>query len=315
MVDSGSLNIGDMMSFIQYSSQVMVSFLMLSMMFILIPRASVSAGRINDILKTTNSIKDSELAIDKLDNVGTIEFKDVSFKHGDSQEMVLSNINFKISSEKVTAIIGSTGSGKSTIVNLIMRFYDVSEGEIIFDGINIKDIKLKTLRNKIGYVPQKGVLFSGTILSNLKYGKKKATNKEVEEALTISESIDFVMNKKGKLKSLISQGATNISGGQKQRLSIARAIIKQPEIIVFDDSFSALDYKTDARLRKSLNKYLTKTTIIIVAQRISTIMNADQIIVLDEGKIVGIGKHKELLKSCKIYKEIALSQLSKEELL
>ena len=314
-VDAGSMQVGNMMAFIQYTMQIIMSFLMISMVSIMLPRALISIQRIDEILITDNSIKDidNEVSIDE-DKKGIIEFKNVCFRYPNAEEDVLSNISFTANAGETTAFIGSTGSGKSTLVNLIPRFYDVTSGEISIDGIDIKDLKQYDLREKIGYVPQKAVLFSGTIDSNLRYGKVDATNEEIEKASRISQAKEFIEAKPDKLESEIAQGGTNVSGGQKQRLSIARAIAKEPEIYIFDDSFSALDLKTDKALRKSLNEETKDATVLIVAQRISTIMNADKIVVLDEGKVVGCGTHNELIENCQVYQEIALSQLSKEEL-
>ncbi len=314
-VDSGTLQIGDMMAFIQYSMQIMISFMMLSMLFVIVPRASISANRIKEVLNTKSKIKDSKNPkLPERENIGNIEFNNVSFSYPDSDEAVLNDISFIAEKGKTTAFIGSTGSGKSTLINLIPRFYDVTDGEILVNGIDVRDYKLSDLRDYIGYVPQKGILFSGTIKSNIKYGNDNLSDNEIENVAKVSQSYDFIMEKDNKYNTEISQGGKNVSGGQKQRLSIARALAKNPAIFIFDDSFSALDFKTDRVLRKELKNYTKDATVLIVAQRISTIMNADKIIVLDEGKIVGMGKHKDLLKSCKIYKEIALSQLSKEEL-
>ena len=314
-VDAGSMQVGNMMAFIQYTMQIIMSFLMISMVSIMLPRALISIQRIDEILITDNSIKDidNEVSIDE-DKKGIIEFKNVCFRYPNAEEDVLSNISFTANAGETTAFIGSTGSGKSTLVNLIPRFYDVTSGEISIDGIDIKDLKQYDLREKIGYIPQKAVLFSGTIDSNLRYGKVDATNEEIEKASRISQAKEFIEAKPDKLESEIAQGGTNVSGGQKQRLSIARAIAKEPEIYIFDDSFSALDLKTDKALRKSLNEETKDATVLIVAQRISTIMNADKIVVLDEGKVVGCGTHNELIENCQVYQEIALSQLSKEEL-
>ena len=314
-IDTGAMQVGDMMAFIQYTMQIVMSFLMISMISVILPRAAVSAKRINEVLEKDIVIKEDKTPKTFDENKkGLVEFKNVSFKYPDADEDVLSNINFTAKAGETTAFIGSTGSGKSTVINLIPRFHDVTEGEILVDGVNIKNASLYDLREKIGYVPQKGVLFSGTIDSNLRYGKKDATSEEIRKAAEIAQSLDFIMEKENNFESEISQGGSNVSGGQKQRLSIARAIAKNPEIFIFDDSFSALDFKTDAKLRKTLKSETKDATVLIVAQRISTIINADQIIVLDEGRIVGKGTHKELLKNCEIYKEIALSQLSKEEL-
>ena len=302
-IDTGAMQVGDMMAFIQYTMQIVMSFLMISMISVMLPRAAVSANRINEVLEKDIIIKEDKnpQAFDE-SKKGLVEFKNVSFKYPDADEDILHDINFTANSGETTAFIGSTGSGKSTLINLILRFHDVTEGEIKVDGVNIKNVKLHDLREKIGYVPQKGVLFSGTIDSNLRYGKKDATQEDIIKAAKIAQSIDFINNKEDKFDSEISQGGSNVSGGQKQRLSIARAIAKDPEIFIFDDSFSALDFKTDAKLRKALKSETSNSTVLIVAQRISTILDADQIVVLDEGRIVGKGTHKELLKNCEIYK-------------
>ncbi len=314
-VDEGILQVGDMMAFIQYMMQIVMSFLMISMVSIMLPRASVSAKRINEVLETEPNIKDKK-EVKKFDETkkGLVEFKNVSFRYPDADAEILEDINFVAEPGKTTAIIGSTGSGKSTVVNLIPRFYDVTSGSILVDGVNIKDVSQKDLRNIIGFVPQKGILFSGTIESNIKYADENLSDEAMEEAALIAQATEFIEDKEKKYKEEIAQGGTNVSGGQKQRLSIARAIAKDPEIYIFDDSFSALDFKTDSKLREALNKKAKDKTVIIVAQRISTILNADQIIVLEEGKIVGKGTHKELIKNNEIYRQIALSQLSEEEL-
>ena len=315
LVDKISL-FGDMVVFSSYAMQVIMSFLMLAMIFMILPRAEVSAGRINEVLDTDVSVKDGAIDKDTTSEVGTVEFKNVSFKYPDAEEYLLKNISFKANKGETVAFIGSTGSGKSTLVNLIVRFYDVTDGEILVDGINVKDYKLETLYNKIGYVPQKAVIFNGTVNSNISYGKslKKITDQKIKESALVAQASEFILNMDDAYDTHIAQGGTNVSGGQKQRLSIARAIARDPEIYIFDDSFSALDYKTDATLRSELKKYTKDATSLIVAQRIGTIMNADKIIVLDNGSCVGIGTHKELLKSCDVYEQIALSQLSKEEL-
>lgn len=314
-IDAGNMQVGDMMAFIQYTMQIIMSFLMISMVSVMLPRASVSLGRIDEILSTDLSITDpiDEKNMD-LDKKGLVEFKNVSFKYPNAEEEVLKNISFTAKPGETTAFIGSTGSGKSTLVNLIPRFFDVTEGEILVDGVDVREISQSDLRDKIGYVPQKGVLFSGTIESNLRYAKEDATDEELKKAISIAQATEFVESKPEGIETEISQGGTNVSGGQKQRLSIARAIVKNPEIYIFDDSFSALDFKTDAKLRKALKSETSGSTVLIVAQRISTILNAEQIIVLDEGEIVGVGSHENLLKNCEVYKQIALSQLSKEEL-
>jgi ATP-binding cassette subfamily B protein len=288
---------------------------MISMVSVMLPRASVSASRIAEVLDTEVIINDpKELKEFSPDKKGYVEFKNVYFKYPGAEEYLLSDITFTAKPGETTAFIGSTGSGKSTLINLIPRFYDVTSGEILVDGVDIRQVSQKELREKIGYIPQKGVLFSGTIESNIKYGKMDATEEEIVKAGEISQSMEFINDEPEGFKTEISQGGTNVSGGQKQRLSIARALAKKPEIFIFDDSFSALDFKTDKALRKALKSETNQSTILIVAQRISTILNADRIIVLDEGKIVGNGTHKELMENCEVYKQIALSQLSKEEL-
>lgn len=314
-IDNGTMQVGNMMAFIQYTMQIVMSFLMISMVSIMLPRASVSANRINEIIETEETIKDSKEPKKLNPNKkGLVEFKNVSFRYPDSDEEVLSDISFTAEPGKTTAIIGSTGSGKSTIVNLIPRFYDVTSGNLLIDGVDIKDISNKDLRKIIGFVPQKGILFSGTIESNIKYGNPNMSDEQMIEAAQIAQATEFIESKPEKYQEPIAQGGSNVSGGQKQRLSIARAIAIDPEILVFDDSFSALDLKTDSKLREALAKETKGKTVIIVAQRISTIMNAEQIIVLEEGKIVGKGTHEELMKNCETYKQIALSQLSEEEL-
>lgn len=313
-IDIGVINFGDVFALIQYAMQIIASFIMLSMVSIMIPRAMVSIRRISEILNYNVLIKDGEDAKDIKEVEGLIEFKNVSFKYPNAKEEVLSNINFTAEVGKTTAIIGSTGSGKSTLVNLLPRLYDVTSGEIKLDGVDIKNIKLHDLRNNIGYIAQKGVLFSGTIKSNIKYGNSSISDKQMIFASNVALADEFINSKEGGYNYKIAQGGTNVSGGQKQRLSIARAIAKKPKVYIFDDSFSALDFKTDAKLRKNIKEKLGNVTTLIVAQRISTIMHADKIVVLEDGKVVGIGTHKELMKKCKVYKEIATSQLSKEEL-
>ena len=314
-VDQGLAQVGDMMAFIQYTMQIVMAFLMISMISIMLPRASVSAKRINEVLDTASSIKDKEQT-KKIDpnKKGLVEFKDVSFRYPDADTEILSDINFTAKPGETTAIIGSTGSGKSTVVNLLPRFYDVTGGELLIDGVNVKDVSQKDLRAVIGFVPQKGVLFSGTIESNIKYSDDNMSDEMMIEAAKIAQATEFIDTKEKKYKDEIAQGGSNVSGGQKQRLSIARAIAKDPEIYVFDDSFSALDLKTDATLREELAKRTKNKTVIIVAQRISTILDANQIIVLEEGKVVGKGTHEELMKDNETYRQIALSQLSEEEL-
>ena len=314
-IDLGNMQVGDMMAFIQYTMQIVMSFLMISMVSVMMPRAAVSANRIDEVLTTDISIKEIDKVEEFNDNKkGLVEFKNVSFQYPDADEKILHDISFTAKPGQTTAFIGSTGSGKSTLINLIPRFYDVTEGEIKVDGVNIKNASIHDLRERIGYVPQKGVLFSGTIDSNIKYGNKTASEEVVETASRVAQATEFIDSKPDRYETPIAQGGSNVSGGQKQRLSIARAIAKDPEIFIFDDSFSALDFKTDAKLRKALKSETKDATVLIVAQRISTILDADQIVVLDEGRVVGIGKHNELLKNCEVYKEIALSQLSKEEL-
>ena len=314
-VDAGIMQVGDMLAFIQYTMQIVMSFLMISLISIMLPRASVSANRIMEIIETEPSIKDKETT-KKLDEnkKGLVEFRNVSFRYPDADTEILEDITFTAEPGKTTAIIGSTGSGKSTVVNLIPRFYDVTGGDLLVDGVNVKDLSQKDLRSIIGFVPQKGILFFGTIESNIKYSDEKMSDEKMIEAAEIAQATEFIEGKNDKYKSEIAQGGNNVSGGQKQRLSIARAIAKDPEIFVFDDSFSALDFKTDSALREALAKRTKNKTCIIVAQRISTILNADQIIVLDDGKVVGKGTHEELMKNNETYREIALSQLSEQEL-
>jgi len=303
--------------FSSYAIQVIMSFMMLVIIFIIYPRASVSAKRISEVLETKTKIKDGKINKDTTDLKGVIEFKNVSFKYPDAEECVLKDISFKINNGETVAFIGSTGSGKSTLINLIPRFYDASDGEVLIDGVNVKEMSLEYLYNKLGYISQKAVIFKGTVSENISFGKSitgKPTKKQIEKSIEIAQAKEFIEGMDKKYDSEIAQSGTNISGGQKQRLSIARAIARNPEIYIFDDSFSALDYKTDSELRKSLKNYTNNATTLIVAQRIGTIMDADKIIVIDEGECVGIGTHKELLKNCKVYQEIASSQLSKEEL-
>jgi len=313
-IDAGTSNIGNMMAFIQYAMLILISLIMFSVVFVMLPRAIASAERINSVLSVVPSITDNpglgEFCNDKK---GYIEFRNVSFSYPNASAPVLHNISFSASPGETTAIIGSTGSGKSTVVNLIPRFYDINEGEILIDCVNIKDMTQKQLRDKIGFVPQRPVLFSGTITENLRHGKENATNDELEEAARIARAIDFINEKENGFEEILTQGGTNLSGGQRQRLSIARALVRRPEIYIFDDSFSALDYKTDRLLRKELKASLNGETVIIVAQRINTVMDADRIIVLNEGKMVGMGTHRELLADNQIYKEIVYSQLSEEE--
>ena len=322
LIDSATMGdkialFGNMIVFSSYAIQVIMSFLMLAMIFMMLPRAQVSANRINEVLDTEISIKDGKIKENTTKEVGTVEFKNVYFKYPDADEYLLENISFKANKGDTVAFIGSTGSGKSTLINLVPRFYDATEGEVLVDGVDVKNYTQEFLHNKIGYVPQKAVMFNGTVSSNIAYGdngKEKASAEIIKKAIEVAQGKEFVEKMDDTYEAHIAQGGTNVSGGQKQRLAIARAIARNPEIYIFDDSFSALDYKTDSVLRKELKKYTKDATSLIVAQRIGTIMNADQIIVLDEGKIVGKGTHKELLKNCDVYKQIALSQLSKEEL-
>lgn len=314
-VDNGTMQVGNMMAFMQYAMQIIMSFLMITMMSIMLPRASVAAKRINEVMDTKVSILDGEAhALPDKGAKGEVRFEHVGFSYPGADEETLTDIDFSAHKGETVAFIGSTGSGKSTLVNLIPRFFDVSSGRILVDGVDVRDMKLTDLRDRIGYVPQKGVLFSGTIDSNIRYGKEDATDAEVQRAAEVAQAWDFIQEKEEKVDSEIAQGGTNVSGGQKQRLSIARAIAKRPEIYIFDDSFSALDYKTDVVLRRALKKETKDATTLIVAQRISTILHADRILVLDEGRVVGQGTHKELLKSCEVYRQIAMSQLSEEEL-
>ena len=315
LISSGNLQIGNMMAFLEYAMQVIISFLLLSMVFIMVPRAAVSVKRVGEVLDTLPSIVDPQ-SPQQLPNdaTGKIEFKDVTFTYPDADLPVLSNLNFTAEPGQTTAFIGSTGSGKSTLINLIPRFYDVSAGQILLDGVDIRQLKLEELYDQIGYVPQKGVLFSGTIASNIKYGNAKASQELVEKSAKIAQAAEFISELKNGYKNGIAQGGSNVSGGQRQRLSIARAIAVEPNVYIFDDSFSALDFKTDAKLRLALAKETKHKTVLIVGQRINTIMNADKIIVLDEGKIVGQGTHQELMKDCEVYQEIAASQLSEDDL-
>lgn len=315
-IDAGSIQVGDMMAFITYTMQIVMSFLFFTFLMMQLPRAEVAAGRINEVLETEVTVVDSKHIDDsKLQDVkGTLKFDNVSFTFNGADGPVLSNISFEAEAGKTTAIIGSTGSGKSTLLHLIPRYFDASEGEILIDGVNIRDISLNKLRDILGFVPQKGVLFSGNIESNIKFADENITDEQMKKAAEIAQALEFINEKEDKFNSEISQGGSNVSGGQKQRLSIARALAKNPKILLFDDSFSALDYKTDVKLRKTLREEMSGVTTIIVAQRIATILNADKIIVMNEGKIVGVGKHQELLETCPTYLEIAESQLSEEEL-
>lgn len=312
-IDHGSIQVGDMMAFIQYAMQIMFS-LMMMMMFIMIPRASVSAGRVNEVLDTVAEIKDPENPKKPDSRNGQVAFRDVTFRYPGAEQPVLSGISFDANPGEVTAIIGGTGSGKSTLAQLIPRFYDVESGSVIVDGLDVREMTQEHLREKIGFVPQKAVLFTGSVAENIRYGNETATVQEVRHAAEIGQADDFISEMKDGFESAITQGGSNLSGGQKQRLAISRALVKKPDIYVFDDSFSALDYKTDAKLRTALKEETAGATVLIIAQRVSTIMNADKIIVLDEGKISGVGKHRELLESCEVYKEIVSSQLSEEEI-
>ena len=315
-IDLGSMQIGDMMAFIQYTTHVLISFMIVAMIFIMLPRSSVSANRIFEVLETKVSIKDPKQPVPLPEGNPIITFDHVSFAYPNAQQNVLEDITFTASASETVAIIGSTGSGKSTLINLLPRFFDVTEGSIRFNGVDIRDVSQQQLRERIGYIPQKGVLFSGTIESNLRYGDENASEEAIENALVVSQAKEFVSAMEEGIQSPIAQGGTNVSGGQKQRLSIARALVRKADVYIFDDTFSALDYKTDAMLRKALHEMIEKTNavVFIVAQRISTIRNADQIIVLDEGKIAGIGSHQQLMATCSVYQEIARSQLSQEEL-
>jgi len=308
---------GDMIVFSSYSMQVIMSFLMLAMIFMMLPRALISAKRINEVMSVEESIKDGNVSSDITNEIGTVEFKNVSFKYPDAEEYLLKNISFKVEKGETVAFIGSTGSGKSTLINLVPRFYDVTDGEVLVDGVNVKDYAQEFLHNKLGYVPQKAVIFNGTVLENVGYGKNGKGNiseEDIKKAIEVAQAKEFVEKMDNGYNTVLAQGGTNISGGQKQRLAIARAIARNPEIYIFDDSFSALDYKTDAVLRHKLKEYTKDATCLIVAQRIGTIMNADKIVVLDNGECVGIGTHKELLDTCLVYRQIALSQVSREEL-
>ncbi len=315
-IDAGAMQVGDMMAFIQYSMQIIMAFLMICMVSIMLPRASVSATRLDEVLSTEAVVRNPERAapLDDGSKKGVVEFRHVSFRYPGADEDVLHDIDFTAKPGETTAIIGSTGSGKSTLINLIPRFYDVTEGEVLVDGVDVRKVTQHDLRDKIGYVPQKGVLFSGTIASNITFGNPEASETEMAKAAEIAQASDFISKKEEAYESHIAQGGANVSGGQKQRLSIARAIAKHPEVYIFDDSFSALDYKTDVALRSALKEETAESTVLIVAQRISTILHAEQIIVLDEGKIAGHGTHEELLKDCEVYRQIAMSQLSEEEL-
>lgn len=313
-ISQGNMDLGALSAFMQYAMQIMFSMLMLAMMFIMVPRAQAAAVRINEVLETVPEIVDRENTKDTFEGRGYVEFRDVTFSYHGAEEPALKNISFSAKPGEVTAIIGSTGSGKSTLVNLIPRFYDVDSGSILIDGVDVRDMTQETLRKKIGFVPQKAILFSGTIKENIRFGKEDATDEEIRHAAKVAQALEFIEGMDGGFEHEISQGGTNVSGGQKQRLSIARALVRKPEIYIFDDSFSALDFKTDAKLRAELKKETKDSTVIIVAQRVGTIMDADRIIVLDEGRVVGMGTHKELLQNCDVYRQIVSSQLSEEEL-
>lgn len=314
-VDAGNMQVGDMMAFIQYAMQIIMAFLMITAMSIMLPRANVAAMRIVEILETENSLKEPEVPVHPSQEIkGTVEFDHVSFAYPDAGENVLTDISFKAEKGQTLAVIGSTGSGKSSLINLIPRFYDVTQGCVKVDGVDVRSMSQKELRDRLGYVPQKGVLFSGTIDSNIRYGKTDISEEQVKKAAMVAQAQDFIEEKPHGYESPVAQGGTNVSGGQKQRLSIARAVAKDPEIFIFDDSFSALDFKTDKALRKALKEHTKNATTIIVAQRISTILNADQILVLDDGKMAGLGTHRELMENCEVYRQIAMSQLSEEEL-
>lgn len=314
LIDRQELMIGDMLAYLQYAMHVIMSFLFITMMFIMIPRAAVSAQRIGGVLKVESSVRDTDDPKTPALRRGIVEFRNVSFAYPDAEEKTIDSVSFTAEPGKTTAIIGGTGSGKSTLISLIPRFYDATEGAVLVDGVDVRDMSQHDLRNMIGYVPQKGVLFSGTIASNLRYGREEATDEDLAEAAGIAQALDFIKEKERGFEEEVSQGGTNVSGGQKQRLSIARALVKKPKIYIFDDSFSALDFRTDRALREALREKVGGSTIIIVAQRINTILDSDQILVMDEGRLVGKGTHSHLMESCDVYREIALSQLSEEEL-
>ncbi len=313
-IDNGSMQVGQLMAFIQYVMQIMFSFIMVSMLFVMIPRASASAARINEVLDVVPEMQDPQEEKKIINLAGHLEFRNVTFSYPGAEKPVLKDISFSVCPGETVAFIGGTGSGKSTLVDLILRFYDIDEGNILLNGVDIRDISQENLRKRIGYVPQKALLFNGTIRENIRYGNLEATDEEIKQAAEIAQALEFISDMPDGFDSMVSQGGTNLSGGQKQRLSIARAIVRKPEIYVFDDSFSALDFKTDAKLRAALNKEIENATVLIVAQRVSTIMNADKILVLENGQIAGMGKHRELLNTCEVYREIVSSQLSEEEL-
>jgi ATP-binding cassette subfamily B multidrug efflux pump len=314
-VDAGTTQVGDLMAFMQYGMQIIFSFLMISAVFVMLPRATVSAERVSEVLETDPVIKDPVKALSFDSNLtGTVQFNDVSFRYPAAEDDVLRKITFTARPGQTTAVIGSTGSGKSTLVNLIPRFYDATGGSVLVDGVDVRDVTQHDLREKIGYVSQKAILFSGTIESNIKYGNESAGREEVAKYAETAQALDFISANEQGYQTEVSQGATNLSGGQKQRLAIARALAKRPEIYIFDDSLSALDFKTDAALRRALKRETGQATVVIVTQRVSTVMGAEQIVVLDNGAIAGVGTHKDLMENCSVYREIALSQLSKEEL-
>lgn len=313
-ISIGDMDLGALSAFTQYAMQIMMSMLMLAMMFIMVPRSQAAAVRINEVLETVPEIEDAKDLKDTFTGKGYVEFKDVTFSYHGAEEPAIRDISFAARPGEFTAIIGSTGSGKSTLINLIPRFYDVDSGSVLIDGVDVRDISQENLRQKIGFVPQKAVLFSGTIAENIQFGGKQATEEEIQHAAEVAQAAEFITKMDGGYDHVIAQGGTNVSGGQKQRLAIARALVRKPEIYIFDDSFSALDFKTDARLRAALKQEIAEATILIIAQRVGTVMDADRIIVLDNGQIAGIGTHKELLNSCEVYREIVSSQLSEEEI-
>ncbi|NBJ14223.1 MAG: ABC transporter ATP-binding protein [Dehalobacter sp. 4CP] len=313
-ISIGDMDLGALSAFTQYAMQIMMSMLMLAMMFIMVPRSQAAAVRINEVLETVPEIEDAKDLKDTFTGKGYVEFKDVTFSYHGAEEPAIRDISFAARPGEITAIIGSTGSGKSTLINLIPRFYDVDSGSVLIDGVDVRDISQENLRQKIGFVPQKAVLFSGTIAENIQFGSKQATEEEIQHAAEVAQAAEFITKMDGGYDHVIAQGGTNVSGGQKQRLAIARALVRKPEIYIFDDSFSALDFKTDARLRAALKQEIAEATVLIIAQRVGTVMDADRIIVLDNGQIAGIGKHKELLNSCEVYREIVSSQLSEEEI-
>jgi ATP-binding cassette subfamily B protein len=313
-IDNGGMHVGDLMAFLQYAMQIMWSLIMLSMMFVMVPRASVSSVRINEVLNMAPDIKDPILSKQAESKRGYVEFENVTFSYPGAEKPAISGISFSIRPGEVTALIGGTGSGKTTLISLIPRFYDIDSGRILINGVDIREITQAGLRAKIGFVPQKAVLFTGTVADNIRYGKEDATDEEVQHAASIAQATEFITTMQDGFDSTIAQGGNNVSGGQKQRLSIARALVRKPEIYIFDDSFSALDFKTDSQLRGALKHETVESSVLIVAQRVSTVMNADRIIVLDEGVIVGIGRHRELMDTCQVYHEIVSSQLSEEEI-